>query len=463
MKRCVCVASLTVVLLAQGSPARAQTETPDVSASDEPAVPTVAQPLAPAVDEDNKQATEGPVVTDQETGQETDEETDEEELSPEALAEIEAALAADSKSAAQLGTDIAPANAASQSMNPDISFIMDAALAAFSRDGNLQSGAHDPVANGFRLQQLELAIGKSVDPYFRLDGNIVFSNEEGVDVEEIYATTLALPHSLQARVGQFLTRFGRQNATHPHAWDFIDQPFILGKVFGGENNRGVGGELSWLTPLPWFVEVVGSVTTATGAETSRSFYGEEDLGVYSPVDLQATTAIKQFFDFSDNWSLLWGLSAATGPNATGPDQRSNLVGTDIYLKYRPVTRASHTMVVLQAEYLYRRRHLPQDLLRDHGGYAYVSWRYAQRWASALRYEYGGAAKNRAGRSDRDYLDPEWISSRHRVSVDTSFYPSEFSRLRVQGSVDDPTWRNKKIFAAMFSMEFNIGAHGAHSF
>ena len=44
-------------------------------------------------------------------------------------------------------------------------------------------------------------------------------------------------------------RFGRHNPTHPHAWDFIDQPFVMTRMFGGEGNRGLGLELSWLTPL----------------------------------------------------------------------------------------------------------------------------------------------------------------------------------------------------------------------
>jgi len=34
----------------------------------------------------------------------------------------------------------------------------------------------------------------------------------------------ALPCTQPAsRAGQFLTEFGRQNQTHPHAWDFVDQ------------------------------------------------------------------------------------------------------------------------------------------------------------------------------------------------------------------------------------------------
>src|SRR6185369_10395915 len=98
------------------------------------------------------------------------------------------------------------------------------------------------------------------------------------------------------------------NPTHPHTWNFVDQPFAIGRVFGADGNRGLGAELSFLTPLPWYVELVGSVTRANGASTARSFFGGSDLAVESPADLLYVTAIKQFFPLGDNWSLAWGVS-----------------------------------------------------------------------------------------------------------------------------------------------------------
>jgi hypothetical protein len=387
------------------------------------------------------------------------------ELSAEELAEIEAALGKDT--AAQAESRPAPPSptgitAALQSMNPDISFIADVALGWFSSDDNLQGGGHDPSRTGFTLQQLEMAIGSAVDPYFRVDGNIVFS-QFGVEIEEIYATTLSLPWSLQARIGQFLTRFGRINPTHPHQWDFVDQAFAIGRYFGAEGNRGLGAELSYLTPLPWYVEIVGSVTEAGGEATARSFFGPASLPVESPLDFQSTLAIKQFFALGPDWSLLWGVSAANGPNGTGHDNRSDVYGTDVYLKYRPITCQSDTIVALQAEWFHRRRQVPRDLLADSGGYAYLFWRFDKQWATALRWELGLPAENRAGDTGDDYLDPEWTESRQRVSANLTYWPTEFSRIRAQGSIDAPGWRDEPIYALMLGFEFNIGVHGAHAF
>jgi hypothetical protein len=252
-------------------------------------------------------------------------------LTPAEQAEIERAAAADAKALAetQAPPDTAAAGSrAVQSLNPDISFVADFALAWFTEDDPLQGGGHDPSENGFNLQQLELAVGQAVDPYFRFDSFVVFS-QFGVEVEEVYATTLQLPHDLQVRAGQFLTRFGRINATHPHAWDFADQSFAIGRVFGGEGNRGLGLEVSYLTPLPWYVELVASATDAAGEATARSFFGAEDLGAETPLDFQTSLMVKQFFDVTHDLSLSWGSSVASGPNATGHDNRTEVYGIDL--------------------------------------------------------------------------------------------------------------------------------------
>jgi hypothetical protein len=393
------------------------------------------------------------------------------ELSPEEMAEIEEALGKDKAAAAERpAADPSPSGSTAPLPVPqvlsnqwlDLSFVLDFALAAFTAEEPLQGGGHDPSSNGFNFQQLELSIGSVVDPYFRFDGNIVFS-QFGVEIEEAYVTTLDLPASLQARAGQFLTRFGRLNNTHPHAWEYADQPFVLSRVFGGEGNRGLGLELSWLSPLPWYVELVGSATDASGESTARSFFGPDGGRVVTPFDFQFTGAVKQFFPLSDDLSLLWGLSAATGPNASGYRNRSDVFGTDLYLKYRPTTVASSTVVSLQAELLYRRRQVPDDLLTDFGGYAQAHWRFAKRWATGARYEFGTPARDQDGRLAEDPLDPEWTATRQRLSAAVTFWPTEFSRLRLQAGTDRVGWREAPDYSAFLTFEAVMGAHGSHAF
>jgi hypothetical protein len=401
------------------------------------------------------------------------------ELSPEELEEIQKALGAD----AQASQQNAPANTANAPQpSPggsglnlpgltstsgtsflDLSFILDVAAAAFTNRDPLQGGAHDPNRNGFNLQQLELSIGSVVDPYFRFDSNIVFS-QFGVEIEEAYGTTLALPANLQMRAGQFLTLFGRINPTHPHSWDFVDQPFAASRIFGGEGNRGLGTELSWLTPLPWYVELIGSITDATGEATARSFLGASGDRVLSPLDLQLTGALKQFFPLSDDLSLMWGLSGATGPNPTGYRNRTDVLGTDVYLRYRPITDGGNpTLITLQTEAFYRRRQVPGDVLTDINLYAQAVWRFNLRWATGVRYELGTPARGQGGAAVTDPLDPDWTEDRHRVSANVTFWPTEFSRLRLQAATDRVGWRESPDYSVFLAFELVSGAHGAHAF
>jgi hypothetical protein len=378
------------------------------------------------------------------------------------LSDIEAALAADEGADAATSAHAGAGSAPGTPMNLDIALVLDVAAAYFSESDPLQSGAHDPVKNGFNLQQLELSLGSVVDPYFRIDANLVFSLF-GVELEEAYGTTLDLPFGLQARAGQFLTRFGRINASHPHAWNFVDQPFAIGRVFGAEASRGLGLELSYLAPLPWYAEFVVSSTGAAGEGTARSFFGANDLGVESPADLLYVTALKQFFPLSDDWSLFFGLSGAFGPNSSGRDNRTDVFGSDLYLKFRPITCQSPVVVALASEWLYRRRQVPDAVLADVSSYSELFYRFVERWAVAARYEYGSPSYSASGNAAvEDPLDPNFTQDRHRIAANVTFYPTEFSRLRLQGSRDLPGSR-PAVWASFLALELVAGAHGAHTF
>lgn len=357
--------------------------------------------------------------------------------------------------AAQAG-DVGQAPAATRITTPDIAAILNVALAWFSDEDNaMQTGGHDPRTNGFTLQQLELSLGASVDPYFRLDANLVFS-QFGVEVEEAYATTLSLPARLQVRAGQFLTRFGRHNPTHPHSWAFIDQPIVIGKMLGSEGNRGLGAELSWLAPTPWFVEVSGAVTDPQGECCARSFLGADSIGLQSPLDVQATGHLKQYFPFGPDWSLQWGLSAATGPNASGNGNRTLLAGTDLYLRWRPTSGTSGRAVSLQVESIFRSRQVPRDVLQDIGGYSQLVWDLNRRFALGARHDVVSGVRN-------DTLDPEWSGTRCRMTALATFRPSHFSAIRLQAARAHDRADNTTSWSGMVSLEVVAGAHGAHTY
>jgi hypothetical protein len=328
--------------------------------------------------------------------------------------------------------------------NPNLSMILDTAAAYWSSAQPLESGGHDPVHSGFNLQQLELHYDSNVDPYLRLDANLVFGRD-GFELEEAYASTLALPGRLRVRAGQFLTPFGRLNPAHPHSWSFVDQPLVNGRLFGPDGSRGLGTEVSWLAPLPWYLETFLAANQPAGPTFA---YNHE---VRDGTDLLYTGALKQFWPLGEDWGLLFGLSTQQGPQALSG--HAQVYGADLNLRWRPVDDPRRRSVTLQAEAMLRVRETPTGPVRDGGGYVQLVAALDPRWEVGLREE----------RVQGDPLDPQALFRRSRHAAQLTFFPSHFSRLRLQGQVDSAAWLPERIWGVMLALEIVVGAHGAHAY
>jgi hypothetical protein len=371
-----------------------------------------------------------------------------------------------------------------QSLNPDISIDGLFAAAASTEDDfeRLFTGAHDPVQRGFTLQNLELTLGGAVDPYFRGDVHLVYQidrrGKSTLEVEEAYLTTLSLPSNLQLKAGQFFTQFGRLNPTHPHTWDFSDQPLVNGRMFGGDGLRNPGMQFSYLLPLPFYMEAMTTVQDSQG-ETAFSFRnapGEELFGrplqerkVRGLDDLLWVPRLRTSFNLSDTQTLLLGASGATGPNASGLHTRTNIYGLDLYWRWKPLDNFNGwPFVSFQTEGMFRDYQagraldetsgdllLPRRTLNDWGMYSQILWGFSPRWVAGMRFDYvegNGDARNDPNR-DR----------RLRYSPNITFYPSEFSKWRLQYNFDDQPDRGRHDHTITLQYEFLIGTHGAHTF
>src|SRR5262249_51329968 len=110
-----------------------------------------------------------------------------------------------------------------QTLNPDISAILDATGGYQRRPLQFPNG-DDPILRGkegkksvgFTAQEVELAFSAIVDPYFRGDVFLTIPNQEGLEVEEAFATTTSLPWNLQIKGGSFRSAFGRPTGHDLH-------------------------------------------------------------------------------------------------------------------------------------------------------------------------------------------------------------------------------------------------------
>ncbi len=348
----------------------------------------------------------------------------------------------------------------------------------------LQLGDHDPIKRGFSLRNAEIVFDGAVDPYFKGLANIVFkldkNNETSVELEETYFQSTALPANFQVKAGQFFANFGRQNPQHPHQWAFVDEPLILNRTFGPEGLRNIGAQISWLAPTPFYTEAFLGVFDGQGGTTfsfrnpgeddgtgTRRFHGRTTLDRHlrGPGDFLYVPRIASSFDLTDSQTLVVGSSAAFGPNDTGGNLRTEIYGGDIYWKWKPANaHAGFPFVSWQTEVLYQRfsagadpsLSLPAETLRDWGFYSQVLWGFKPRWVAGLRGEYVNG--------DKGAYDPHDVfrGERTRISPDLTFYPSEFSKLRLQYNYD-----HGELFGTEHSVwlqvEFLLGAHGAHKF
>jgi hypothetical protein len=360
---------------------------------------------------------------------------------------------------------------------------------------------------------VELGLSGAVDPYLTAQAFIVYKltpeGESRFGLEEAFATTQMLPFGLeeqgfQVEFGHFLTEYGRWNPTHPHAWDWQDQPIVNSRLFGGDGARNPGFRIGWLTPLPWFSELHFGAQNARG-ETALSFLASDEVfegrpiggrpfndpGVHDLADLLYLVRWANGFDIGDEWSAQWGISGLFGPNATGNDGRSYIAGTDLVVKWLPLdSDRGWPRLVWESEFSHRWYEadgfvgcpedvevcsdpvLPGNTLRDWGLVTKLLWGFRRNWDVGIRYEFVSGSGNNVEFAD----DPvqAWVpvsrntdpfrDDRHRVSPLLTFYPSEFSRIRFQYNYDRVKYLDDpNVHTGWLGVEFLFGAHAAHTY
>src|SRR5216683_1295692 len=331
-----------------------------------------------------------------------------------------------------------------------ISLSFDALVAAGASTAKdidkLELGGHDPKQRGFTVQNLETVFEGKVDPYFRGQANIVLQidphGDTTIEAEEAYLETMSLPWNLQVKAGQFFTEFGRLNPTHPHTWDFVDQPLVNGRFLGEDGLRSAGARLSWLTPTPFYSELFLTLQNSQGG-TAFSFRNDHDG---SPFFGRPNTQ---------------GRVTSVGDMLFAPRYAASFDLTD-----------AQTFVTWQTEGMLRRFEagafpgdlttpaLPRETLIDYGLYSQVAYGFRKGWVAALRGDY--VFPEKPGLYEAIVGPDPDRASRWRISPNLTWYPSEFSKIRLQYNYDrrNGIGDDHSVWA---QFEFLLGTHAAHKF
>ena len=385
----------------------------------------------------------------------------------------------------------------SQSLNPDISAIIDADFGYQRRQPSFLAGddpdlksAQGRKSLGPAVQEVELAFSAIVDPYFKGEVYLTIPNLSGIEVEEAFATTSSLPGNLQVKMGSFRSAFGRQNGQHLHVQDFTRRPLINAAFLGVDGLRGAGLQVSWLTPLPFYLALFGEVRRSNAPDLPAPVGADEQaippptstFGGGTASDLTYVGAAKGFLDFGDDWSVYGGLNVAkgvspgifipatTGTFSLGANRGTVLASGDLYVKWKPASVAQgYNSVTWQTEAVFRHfgdgDGLPGEW--DGGLYSQIVAQLSRRWFLGVRGDLIGLPTSSVqGRTVRE-------------SVSLTWQASEFARVRgyleaEQANVSAgsgpvpagqliPGVSPGSAVAAFLQLEVSIGAHGAHAF
>jgi hypothetical protein len=219
------------------------------------------------------------------------------------------------------------------------------------------------------------------------------------------------------------------------------------------------------------------------------------------------------FDITDSQTVVFGASAAFGPNSRGGegagDTRTEIYGVDLTWKWKSLnSHAGFPFVLWQTEAMLRRykagmfdwdengdngdadgNGFPDEgglvdaggvapavvggeTLTDYGFYSQLVYGFKKGWLAGLRvdyvdgdranYEHAGLllADNAGGGTPVG--DDLQRAGRWRVSPNVTWYPSEFSKIRLQYNYD-----NRQDIGVDHSVwlqfEFLLGSHAAHKF
>jgi hypothetical protein len=352
---------------------------------------------------------------------------------------------------------------------PDLSAVGDL-IGDLSPDGSTQEDG-----TRFGVREVELAVQAAVDPYFRGDIFLGFSDLEKVAVEQAYLTATSLPWGLELRMGRFLMPLGKQNTTHRHDLHTIEYPYVLQRFLGEEGLKGTGLYASKVfSPFGFYQELIVTAVDRFGEP-------EEGLQPAEPPNkklsgLGYSARLRNYWDLSQSTNIEWSGSIMTGLReqpvegaltVNAANARQTLFGTDVTLRWRPLQQGLYKSFILQGEFMRQDNRRPDavTVLTPSGptpvvyagptsgfnaGYLFARWQTSRRMYLGARFD--------------QLQDPEFAGATTRAASGyLEFFPSEFSKLVAGYERVMPPGGSVKTNRVLLQAAFALGPHKPHPF
>ena len=355
---------------------------------------------------------------------------------------------------------------------PDISAVGDL-LGDLSPRGSTQEDG-----TRFGIREVELALQAVVDPYFRGDVFLGFSDAEGVHIEQAFLTTTSLP-GFEVRLGRFLMPFSKVNTTHRHDLHTIEHPWAVQRFLGAEGLKGTGISVSRIfAPFGFYQELLLTAVDRIGE-------APDGLVTPEPVNkdldgLAFSARLRNYWDLSQAANLELSASALTGkveqpcsgcafppdPTISAVAARQTVVGADATFRWRPLQQGLYKSLIAQAEFLRQMNDFDFEPIyvgsrkSFNGAYGFARWQVSRRAFVAARY---------------DWLEDPLLRGPCEIAIcgETltaasgylEWFPSEFSKLAVAyerlmpAAATGIAGTNRILLQASFS----VGPHKPHPF
>jgi hypothetical protein len=319
--------------------------------------------------------------------------------------------------------------------------------------------------NRFFPREVELNLFGQIDPFaagvMRIEAGEEEPGEIAVHLAEAYLTLLTLPYGTQLKMGQMRNRFGLLNELHRDVLPQPDVPNVHLRFLGEEGLVERGAELTWVPPLPFYLEALVGVFNGDNEEA----FGRGKLN--EPL---VTGRLRTFWEIADDHAIQFGVSGARGQT---PDRLySTLLGADVKYKWRP-DGWLHPLLTIGGEAIYSIRRnergidfdgdgtfdaFQKQTLKRFGWYGWADVQPWRRWLFGVRYD-----------NTQFPIQPgrEWA-----VEPYVAFYPSEFLRFRLAYKHTERSHRDgfteneasaRIADELFFQFTFILGAHPAHPF
>jgi len=286
-----------------------------------------------------------------------------------------------------------------------------------------------PQTNGFKIQEVLLQFGATVDKVFEAEVFVGIEQLEDRETFDVFPVGVFAEtrrgDKFNFRAGQFLNHFGEHNSRYKHNFPFILAPLINEELFGERGLNFIGLGVDWKSLFRDHVEFTIEFTQGKNPDLFH-----DDNNHYL-----ASLRILGKHLLGDKNSLKPGISLGAG------EIQQWLWGADI--SYDHVFHPDHNFHI-RGEYLGKNKEDRQGL------YGLVQYRFLQTWEVGYRYDYAGLEKDRH----------EPINQRHSLLL--AALPTYFSGVRFEYTRETrgDGFKDNRL---LFQLNQTVGPRRAHSY